>query len=169
MPTLKELVKNRQAAFIKKNIRGDIEETPLAKIFKMCQNKSTKGYRYVKDLLDNPNQHTLDNLRNNFNREQGTRAVTYRNINPELCVHQVYTIKNKYIDESKRTAFTRLRLSSHRLKIETGRWSRIDRENRLCDCGSVQDESHVLFHCRFTKVVRQKYSINSNIYGSIGE
>ena len=120
MPTLKELVKNRQAAFIKKNIRGDIEETPLSKAFKMCQNKSTKGYRYLKNILDNPNHHTIDNIKNNFDTEQGTRAVTYRDINPELSVHQVYTIKNKYIEEKKRITFTRLRVSSHRLKIETG-------------------------------------------------
>ena len=168
MPTLKELVKKRQTTFIKKNIRGDKEDTPLTKAFRTCQNKSTKGYRYIKSLLDDPCSDTLDDLKQKFATTQGTRAATYREINPQLLVHQLYTA-NKYIEERKRIAFTRLRLSSHRLKVETGRWSRIERENRLCECGSIQDESHVLFHCRSTDAVREKYSINSEGYDNIGE
>ena len=50
MPTLKEIVCNRTSKFIKKNIRGDIDETPLAKAYKMCQDKGKKGYRYLKKL-----------------------------------------------------------------------------------------------------------------------
>ena len=46
-----------------------------------------------------------------------------------------------------RITFTRFRLSSHRLRIEVGRWSRTPRDQRLCFCGTgVQDEFH-LFQC----------------------
>ena len=42
----------------------------------------------------------------------------------------------------------RFRLGSHCLPIETGRWGRITRENRLCvDCGVLGDELHALYHC----------------------
>ena len=46
------------------------------------------------------------------------------------------------VPEWQRIAFTRFRLSSHRLRIETGRWSRLPREQILCDCGAnePQDE-----------------------------
>ena len=42
----------------------------------------------------------------------------------------------------------RFRCGSHSLPIETGRWSRIPRDERLCKtCKVVGDEHHVLFEC----------------------
>ena len=41
-----------------------------------------------------------------------------------------------------------MRLSSHRLAIETGRWQNILRENRLCkncNLNKIETESHFLF------------------------
>ena len=56
----------------------------------------------------------------------------------------------------QRVEVTRFRTSSHRLKIETGRWSRIARERRLCDCGQemIQDEIHVIESCRHLSDLR---------------
>ncbi len=47
-----------------------------------------------------------------------------------------------------------------RLKIETGRWARITREERLCPCGDVyiQSESHILIHCEYTRNLRERYT-----------
>ena len=170
MPTLKELVQKRTATFIKKNIRADKDDTPLAKSYKTCQDKGTKGYRYIKGLLDNPNCDTLDKLKEKFSTVPGTRAATYRSINPDFQVHPVYS-STDYIEEKKRITFTRFRLSSHRLKVETGRWSRIPRENRLCGCGAgaIQDEIHVLLNCVKTDGIREKYLINKELYNGIGE
>ena len=42
----------------------------------------------------------------------------------------------------------RFRLGSHNLPIETGRWSRKSREERLCPtCNILGDEEHMLFDC----------------------
>ena len=42
----------------------------------------------------------------------------------------------------------KFRLGSHRLPIETGRWSRIPRNERVCtNCGVLGDEDHALYHC----------------------
>ena len=171
MPTFKELVRNRTVKFVKKNIRGDKDDTPLAKSYRKCQNKGTKGYRYIKGLLDNSNQcDTLDGIKEKSSTETGTRARSYRLINPNLHVHPVYT-STEYIEENKRVTFTRFRLSSHRLKVETGRWSRTPRENRICGCGSgeIQDENHVLFDCIKTERIRVKYSVNKQIYEDMGK
>ena len=54
-------------------------------------------------------------------------------------------------------AFTRMRLSSHRLRIETGRWARLQREHRLCRCGAIQDEQHVLQDCPLVQHIRDCY------------
>ena len=53
-------------------------------------------------------------------------------------------------NSSIRNAFTRLRLSSHRYKIETGRWgkNKIPRDERKCNlCNVTETEYHVLIHC----------------------
>ncbi len=85
-------------------------------------------------------------------------ANTYRDINSDLSVHPMYQ-PNHYICELHRIATTRPRFSSHRLRIETGRWSRIPREERLCSCGeNNQTESHVLLQCPQTALLRLEHN-----------
>ena len=63
--------------------------------------------------------------------------------------------------ESDRVIFTRLRLSSHDLAIEKGRWSRIPHENHLCPCGHVQTEEHIVCYCNQTAhVCGQQLNVN---------
>ena len=83
-------------------------------------------------------------------------------VNPSIQEHKVY--KNNDLPEFKRIEFTRYRLSSHNLKVETGRWSGIERENRTCSCsaGGVQDENHVLFKCDFTTNIRERHNIQGD-------
>ena len=61
------------------------------------------------------------------------------------------------IPEYQRIATTRLRLSSHNVAIETGRWSRIQPDQRLCSCGSVQTEEHIVCFCTRTLHIRLQY------------
>ena len=51
---------------------------------------------------------------------QGTRTRTYCELNPELSVHSSH-ISRDVFDDRWRIAFTRVRLSFHGLKVETGR------------------------------------------------
>ena len=55
-------------------------------------------------------------------------------------------------------AIAHLSLSSHYLKVETGRWSRTNYEDRTCVCGVVQDEAHVLLSCQRAEHLRERYS-----------
>ena len=69
---------------------------------------------------------------------------------PELQENPIY--RNPNIPEYNRISFSRIRLGSHHLKIETGRWSRISRKNRLCQCNEgIQSEEHVLLKCKLTE------------------
>ncbi len=63
----------------------------------------------------------------------------------------------KEIKDFHRVAVTRIRLSSHRLAIETGRWSRLPSEERKCTCGEIQTERHVVNECVRTRDVRMMY------------
>jgi hypothetical protein len=76
---------------------------------------------------------------------------------------------DRYINERKRIVFTRFSLSSHHLKIETGRWSRIVREERLCECGEIQDENHIIFDCPKTNDIRERYNVNNQVYQGISD
>ena len=76
--------------------------------------------------------------------------------NPSLSKCVLYSA-NSGIPEHARAATTQMRVSSHKLRIETGRWARIERENRLCPCGEVQDEQHVLLHCPLTDDLRKQF------------
>ena len=58
---------------------------------------------------------------------------------------------------------TKLRISAHDFEIETGRYSNIPREERICKWCSltkgdktVEDEMHVLYHCEFYADGREK-------------
>ena len=89
------------------------------KSYRTCQNMNTQGYCHFKSILDNTNLGTLEELKRKFITVEGIRAEIYRMINPQLKVHDVYN-KKEYIDGRKRIMFSRFRLSSHRLRIETG-------------------------------------------------
>ena len=120
MPTLQELIKMRSTAFIKKNVNASIDDTPLARVYKMCEEKGTNGYRYIKRNLNNPVEEVLVSVKQNILDSTTSKALTYKVMNPNLSVHGVYNSK-VYIDERKRIVFTKFRTSSHSLKIETGR------------------------------------------------
>ena len=114
-------------------------------------------------------QEYLHEAKQKFESETGTKALKYKEINPGLHVHKVYS-SDKYIDERKRIVFAKFRVSLHSLKTETGRWARILSENRLCECDrGVQDESHVVFDCEKTEEIRTKYGINRGVYSMISD
>ena len=72
--------------------------------------------------------------------------------------HQLYAeikTKNsfeKYLDIDNmniRKAITKMRISSHKFPIETGRYEGKERENRICPlcCNDIGDEKHYIFEC----------------------
>jgi hypothetical protein len=69
---------------------------------------------------------------------------------------------NKYLTSvnlsNYRQAFTRLRLSSHRLFVETGRWNNTPLNDRKCQlCNILEDEYHFIIECKLYQELRKKY------------
>lgn len=57
-----------------------------------------------------------------------------------------------------RIYLSRLRLSSHRLHIETGRWTNTPLNERHCDlCNCLEDEYHFVLECNRYNELRKKY------------
>ena len=96
------------------------------------------------------------------NAESTKRREYVTEINPDLTSNIINT--GRTIPEHQRIGYTQIRLLSHRLKIETGRWSRIARENRQCQCNqSIQNEQHALFECHLTDHIRVPLNVMNNI------
>ena len=89
--------------------------------------------------------------------ENSTRARFYLNI--ENFQYQ------KYLDiltvQKYRISLSRLRLSSHRLEIEMGRWAKPNKvplDSRKCKiCNVVEDEFHFILECILFKDLRKRY------------
>ena len=156
---------NRKRFLESKLASPDMEE-PFHLVFELCRSANTPGYMFLQralqfDCNENPLIKIKESARNK--PESATKYHTYRSLlNPGMSVHNVYSV-NQYIPDYIRQAFSRVRLMSHNLKIETGRWSRIPREMRRCQCNglSVQTEEHVLINCAITRDLRIKYNLNN--------
>ena len=96
-------------------------------------------------------------LQNWYQRlNDSSRATFYVNIadfSPKVYLDSVKVLKF-------RTALARLRVSSHRLEIEAGRWARPYKpvSDRICDiCNCLEDEYHFVLECQLYDSLRRKY------------
>ncbi len=95
-----------------------------------CRSPMGKYLIELDKLEGDPDTLFRRELRNRLQSASSTRASTYRDINSDLSVHPKYQ-PNHYICELHRIA-TRLRLSSHRLRIETGLCGLAYQEKKDC-------------------------------------
>lgn len=88
----------------------------------------------------------------------------YTQLNPDLTPSPALSLRlNAPINEQDRIAYTRIRLDSHYLKIETGRWSRIPLERRISPCGlDIQSEIHVITNCPLTHHLHTQMNLQFN-------
>ena len=166
-PSLKALIRDKQQKYYQKYTedRERLFEDPLGLALSLARTSNLNAHRYMnavkneQNIIANDIEIRKDRLRN----AEGTKFKLYVEMNPELSKHKLY--EEYEVNDSKRVDFSRFRLSSHRLKVETGRWARIDRNRRLCSCSAnIQDEHHVLRECALSEEVRNQYlQLNMNI------
>ena len=132
------IIRHRLKTFLEGKMRHRDMEEPFQIAFEMCKRMNLPGFRFLQDTINrNNDDESLEKVALSVrNRPDASKFITYRTeLNPELNVHNIYG-KSVYIHEYLRISFTRLRLMSHNLRIETGRWSRINVERRVCQCDS---------------------------------
>jgi hypothetical protein len=170
-PEIDSLIMKRRIAFITKFLRNAAGDEPLCKVLDICRPASTKSYKILQIAIDyegDPVRNNIECLKERCRQRSATssKVYTYLQLNPELSVHKVYESRIEAIPDHERQAFSRFRLSSHRLRIETGRWARQAREDRLCNCQqAVQDEYHVVFECALSEHIRKEHGIKPNTVG----
>ena len=77
------------------------------------------------------------------NKDSHYKFWIYLQLNPNL-------VMSPFLNRIDLTGkcITKFRAGSHMLKIETGRWNRTPREDRLCThCNKLGDENHAIFEC----------------------
>jgi len=73
---------------------------------------------------------------------------------------------NNITNYKHRSTITRLRVSSHQLAIETGRYDGLQRSERICatcDMGVVDDEQHFLVDCRTPDLESMRASLRHSL------
>ena len=113
-------------------------------------------------------ENAINKLKTNITQNTtSNRMIFYKLINPDLSVHDVY-LKNIKVNEIERISWTKFRLSAHSLAIERGRWNRRGRgrlpiDERLCSCGQIQTEVHIVEDCPISLQVRQTHDITTSL------
>lgn len=158
-PGAKASIQETQISFFRKLMsRADYADSPAQYVIDLIRRNDCESGRYLNTLLsERPGSFrktSLEKLQYKVSHSETSRRATYFEFNPCFEYHPIY---KSGVPEWERKAFTQLRLASHRLKIETGRWSRISREQRLCDCGQIQTESHILLSCPITEPARHDF------------
>ena len=165
-PELHCMISKRKIHFINAFTHNASGDEPLSLILELCRDAETPMYQKLhiaQEYVGDPEIESMHNLREKClqQADSSTRSSTYLRMNPELTISDIYRNPGAYIPDYLRVAYSRFRLSSHRLRVETGRWSRIPRELRTCPCteGVVQDEEHVLFHCELSSYIRETFGL----------
>ena len=160
IPPLPALIVPKQRRFLMKlQASSHYEGSPVQRAIELARAHASPMGTYIENLLtSHPGTPAtaLSEVRDRIRCATNSRAVTYKAINPTLEVQTAYRAKVSppHTYEPHRLAFSRLRLGSHRLRVETGRWSHTPRDQRLCSCGPyVQDEDHVIRWCALTRHV----------------
>ena len=164
VPSPKAYIKQKQHLFIQKLLSRDgFWESYIGQTVSMSLRYKSDSGKILKKLMDTPPEYdfavaSLNDMKQRVLSSSRTRHEFYSHINPSMSLSYVYTPLST-IPEYQRIAFTRLRLMSHRLRIETGRWTRpkTPLERRLCKCGSVQTEEHALLNCPLTAHLRSDF------------
>ena len=150
---LTAIVKTRQNKFFAKMLeaRADMTDDPFMHAFGITRDMNKTMWTYIESVMhgDDFVADEIAQIKENIETQptSATKFQTYRVLNPTLETHPLYSNAAPTIPDYLRISFTRYRVSSHRLRVEVGRWSRTPPEERVCSCGTgIQNELHI-FQC----------------------
>ena len=139
-------IKLRQKRFFERCKQLTDEDTILSRIMSLCSHLGF--YKYYESLEDNLDKVNLNEMKDSINNATTTYCMRYK----QMCeMNYNDCIYGQDLREDKRVIITKWRLSSHNLKIETGRYTTppTPRDERVCSActTTVEDEHHVVFQC----------------------
>ena len=149
---IKAVILTRQFKFYTRFKESIQKNSRREKMFKLLLENQTSFIRHyeqllskyssVEDIINEFRNQTKDKIHEQA-RKGRTKFSTYLEMNPTLNSSPLLDVIHPVVND-----MTRFRLGSHFLPIETGRWTRLNRDERLCNtCGEIGDEKHILFSC----------------------
>ena len=126
MPTAKGYIRSKQLLFHRKLLSRDgFWESYIGKALTLAQRHRTPMSRVIDSILSlppstDPSVESRVQCKTRVASSDSSRCKMYSLLNPTLSVSCIYT-SHICIPEYLRVAYTRIKLSSHRLRIETGR------------------------------------------------
>ena len=150
---LRALIWKRQLKFFRRFKKSLGVNSMREKVFRnlllnVNQTEFIKHYIMLDNTYADPNEiyvealsRTRTHVRQIACAQNHYKYYIYIKMNPEL-------LPSPFLASSAGDPIIRFRCGSHSLPIETGRWSRTPREQRLCPtCQVIGDEHHLLFEC----------------------
>ena len=163
LPNAKSFVLDRQTKFLQR-LRYRHTNNYITKTIDMaidCKSPMGKIIHKLENVQISHCNQFLGNLKESIPTSDSSRRKMYLHMNPNLEKSPFLTTDKEHISEEHRIAVNRIRLGSHYLRIETGRWSRTPVDQRTCSCGTdIQTEEHVLVFCPLTHNLRTEMDIN---------
>ena len=153
---LKCVIHMRQLNFFQRFQASLKPNSTRSEIFKylLDNNNSTKFIKHYVELdrkypdVKTLVQEQIDIVKSSIRNKGADRNAHYKfwiylQMNPEL-------VESPFLQriDAVGKCITKFRLGSHNLPIETGRWKRTQRQDRLCaTCGVLGDEFHFVYNC----------------------
>ena len=164
-PDIIAIIKDRQFKFAEKIKQLGKGEALVKEIWDMCviDDEPTGMRRYYEEIRDGNCVHDVNARKERIDNSDESMCTRYKTI---CGIEPCSMLYQSCLDDTKRKTITRWRLSSHKLRIETGRYSRpyTERENRLCQiCNVVEDESHAIYDCKAHNIIRERYKDMMNL------
>ena len=102
---------------------------------------------FKKHCHDHANNYICESMTNNI------KSVLLKNL---LDLNGTIAVPQYLTDRHKRSLISKLLLGILKLAVETGRYSNIPRNERICHiCKTVEDEYHFIFDCKMYNIPRQ--------------
>ena len=173
IPSIQALVKYKQSKFLHCMFeqRRDLQDSdPLMFTLNFMEHNNRALYSHIDELMELDLKVYLMNEHDELCRklsespEEKTKLRLYLLMNPELTVHPLYKVSDseRALEDNLRIAFTRIRLCSHKLRSETGRWNGTPPDQRFCPhCSdTIQNEEHIL-QCPATLDIRNRFNLTT--------
>jgi len=120
----------------------------------LSQNKDfSKDTKIIKNITTRLQDITSQAIISTVEDNEG-KLIFFKQMKKDHKFETYLLIKNF----ENRRAITKLRTSSHKLEIETGRYNNIPRDQRICkNCtlNKIEDEYHLLFECHMHGIERK--------------
>ena len=169
-PPLRSIIMSKQRKLFQRlwEERRGMSDDPWVHAVRLTMTHNTPVSTHINNLINNSVDDVavgVESIKLSIASSASSRRQSYLVMNPSLALHPIYKSRGN-INELHRIAFSRLRVIGHNLAIETGRWNRRGRgrlevAERLCPCGEVQTELHVLELCPLTQHIRSQYNFTS--------